>query len=416
MKRGVILALNLLIVIFHFSCNEDSGTGTPLVPPTIASITPNQASRAERVVGTIAGTNLNGATQVYLGDGVTVEGFSVLNANTIEVRFTVNTNAAAGNRPVEVVTPAGTARQSDIFSVLDNRAPLPRISVEPSANGATNTVYTFDGFKSDDPDGNIVRFEFEFGDGKKANGPVVSHKFASVGRYEVIMRVTDDQDAQNFTSVEINVKEGTAPTAKFTVFPKDGDITTTYTFDASNSVDPDGTIQQFQWDFGNGNTANGPTAQFNFRNSGVFSVTLVVKDDDGLQNSARKDVTVGSFNAERAAQEIRDIIVGFFRRYSDLQGLTAEQIVVDWSTSSQCRGRAHEINIINKQKQTIQQTKATPGNIDVTFGSFTRAHAIAPADFAWTEFSGASFTGFAVHDFEMIFESGEWWICNFVLL
>ncbi|MGH9858134.1 MAG: hypothetical protein ACRD4B_09860, partial [Acidobacteriota bacterium] len=150
MKRGVIFALNLLLLFVHISCNEDSGTGITLQPPTVASITPNQASRAERVVGTIVGTNFTGTTQVFLGDGVTVEGFTVLNPGTIEVRFIVNTNTAAGRRPVQVTTAVGTA-SADLFEVLDNRAPLSRISVEPSANGATNTVYTFDGLKSDDP-------------------------------------------------------------------------------------------------------------------------------------------------------------------------------------------------------------------------------------------------------------------------
>jgi chitodextrinase len=415
MKRGVIFALNLLLLFVHISCNEDSGTGNTLQPPTVSSITPNQASRAERVVGTIVGTNFTGTTQVFLGDGVTVEGFTVLNPGTIEVRFIVNTNTAAGRRPVQVTTSVGTA-SADLFEVLDNRAPLSRISVDPSSNGATNTVYTFDGLKSDDPDGNIVRFEFEFGDGKKANGPVVTHKFATTGEFEVIMRVTDDQDAQGIATTKVNVKPGTAPTAKFNVFPKDGDINTIYTFDATNSDDPDGSIDEYIWDFGNGKTAKGQTASFHFGNSGVFSVTLIVKDNQGLQNSARKDVTVGAFDSEKAAQQIRDIIVGFFRRYSDLQGLTAEQIVADWSTNPNCRGRAHEINIINKQKQTIQQTRATPGNIDVSFSSFSRARALAPADFAWTEFNGNSFTGFAVHDFEVIFENGEWWICNFVLI
>jgi len=153
-----------------------------------------------------------------------------------------------------------------------------------------------------------------------------------------------------------------------------------------------------------------------YGNSGVFGVTLVVTDDDGLQNAERKDVTVGAFDSAKAAEDIKAVIRDFFRRYSQLDTLSADQIVVNWSQSAGCSGRGHEINIINNQKTFIVRTQATPHEIDVTFNSFTKAHAIAPADFAWTETDGNSYTGFATHDFEMIFESGKWQVCNFVLI
>ena len=415
MKRGVIFALSLLLLFVHVSCNDDSGTGIQLQPPTVTSISPNRVSRAERVVGTISGTNFNGATLVFLGNEVTIESFSVINSSTIEVHFIVNTNASAGRRPVQVTTSVGTGSASDALEVLNNRAPLSRITVDPD-KGATNTLYSFSGLNSDDPDGNITGFDWDFGDGKTGSGPTVTHKYKSTGKFTVTMQVHDNDDASGSATIEVTVREGTAPTAKFIIQPKQGDVNTTYSFDGGSSVDPDGNIVRYAWDFGNGQTATGQAASFHFPGPGVFSVTLVVTDNDGLQNASRKDVTVGAFDQAKAEDEIRGIIVGFFRRYSDLQGLTAEQIVVDWSQSSQCRGRAHEINIINKQKQTIQRTQATPGNISITFNSFTKAHAIAPADFAWTEFNGNSFTGFAVHDFEVVFENGEWWICNFLLI
>jgi PKD repeat protein len=282
--------------------------------------------------------------------------------------------------------------------------------------GATNTVYTFDGLTSDDPDGNITDFDWDFGDGKSGNGPVVTHKFQSTGTYTVTMTVEDDLGAHGTATIEIRVQEGVAPTAKIVIQPKQGDISTTYQFDGSTSSDPDGNITDYLWDFGNGQTAKGPSASFRFTNSGVFRVSLIVTDNDNLQNTAIKEITVGAFDSDKAAQRIRDIIIGFFRRYSQLQELTAEQIVADWSQSPGCTGRTKEINIINKQKQTIQKTTATPGQIDVTFNTFQKARAIAPADFAWTEFSGQSFTGFAIHDFEVIFENDDWFICNFDLI
>ncbi len=135
---------------------------------------------------------------------------------------------------------------------------------------------------------------------KSATGPIVTHKYQTTGTFVVTMRVRDNNDAFGTATIEVRVKEGTAPTAKIVIRPKDGDVTTTYEFDGTSSTDPDGTIEKYLWDFGNGNTAKGPTASFRFSNPGVFSVTLVVTDNDNLQNANRKEVTVGSFDPDKA--------------------------------------------------------------------------------------------------------------------
>ncbi|MCI0414561.1 PKD domain-containing protein [bacterium] len=415
MKRGVIFALGLFLLILHVACNNDSVTGPTLLPPTIASITPNRVSRGERVVGTIVGTNFNGASQVFLGNEVTVEGFAVLNPTTIEVRFTVNTNASSGSRPVQVTTSVGTGTAGNLLQVINNRSPITRFTVFPD-QGATNTIYTFDGTISTDPDGQIVSYQWDFGDGKTGIGAVATHKFKSTGTFEVTMKIVDNDDATGTATQPLTVFGGTGPTAKFVIQPKTGDVNTTYTFSAANSSDSDGSIVRYSWDFGNGDTATGETTTVHFGKAGIFGVTLVVTDNDGLQSSERKDVIVGAFDQAKATEEIRAVVREFFRRYSQLDKLTAEQIVINWSDSPGCNGKAHEINIIEGQQQVIVKTQATPGFIEVSFTTTAKAHAIAPADFAWTEIDGNSYTGFATHDFQMIFESGKWQVCNFVLI
>ncbi len=416
MKNKVLFAFSFILLVIVSGCSDDTGTGIQLVPPTVASITPNRVSRAEKVTGTITGTSFTGTSQVYLGDGVTVENFTVLNPSTIEVRFLVNTNATAGQRPVQVTTAGGTATAPNLLEVLDNRVPLAFIQYDPQ-NGAANTNFTFDALRTDDTDGNVVRYEWEFGDGKKATGPIVTHKYNAVGTFQVTLFAYDNDDGKGTTTISLDVRAGTAPQAKFFINPDSGDINTTYTFNASNSTDTDGTIREYFWEFGGGKTASGPIVDYLFGDSGTFSVTLTVTDNDGLQNAVRKDVIVRDFDEDKAADEIRAVILEFYRLYSQLDTLTAERIVVGWSDSAGCPGRAHEINIINNQKVYITKTQATAsGPIDVSFNSSTRAHAISAADFAWTETDGNSYTGFATHDFEFIFENGEWLICNFTLI
>jgi PKD repeat protein len=64
------------------------------------------------------------------------------------------------------------------------------------------------------------------------------------------------------------------------------------TFDASTSSDPDGTVAAYAWDFGDGVTATGPTAEHTYAAAGDHQVTLTVTDDDGATTSATSTVPV----------------------------------------------------------------------------------------------------------------------------
>lgn len=63
-------------------------------------------------------------------------------------------------------------------------------------------------------------------------------------------------------------------------------------FDASSSVDPDGTVESYAWDFGDGSTADGSLAEHAYTAPGTYTVTLTVIDNLGTVNSVSKDVTV----------------------------------------------------------------------------------------------------------------------------
>ena len=52
-------------------------------------------------------------------------------------------------------------------------------------------------------------------------------------------------------------------------------------FDASQSVDSDGTIVSYLWDFGDGNTATTKMAMHRYQSPGDYIVSLSVTDDDG---------------------------------------------------------------------------------------------------------------------------------------
>ncbi len=64
------------------------------------------------------------------------------------------------------------------------------------------------------------------------------------------------------------------PTADFTYSQQGEEIK----FDANPSTDPQGNIDSYSWDFGDGSTASGKTVYHEYGNEGAFTVTLTVSD------------------------------------------------------------------------------------------------------------------------------------------
>lgn len=82
------------------------------------------------------------------------------------------------------------------------------------------------------------------------------------------------------------------PTASFTRTPDAGDAPLSIFLDASESIDVDGTIEGYTWDFGDGGTAAGMTATHTYTIPGTYEAVLVVTDNEGAEGSTRRAVAV----------------------------------------------------------------------------------------------------------------------------
>lgn len=69
---------------------------------------------------------------------------------------------------------------------------------------------------------------------------------------------------------------------------------TAVSFDASTSVDPDGTIASYSWNFGDGITATGKTASHTYANGKTYQATLTVTDNLGATSALTKSVPIGT--------------------------------------------------------------------------------------------------------------------------
>jgi len=136
---------------------------------------------------------------------------------------------------------------------------------------------TFDASTSTDPDGEIARYAWDFGDGMAATGATVAHPFTTPGLHAVTLTVTDS-DGKSATSTQ-TVRVNERPAASFTF--NAAQTGEPVTFDARASRDPDGTVLTYRWEFGDGATAEGDQPAHAFAQAGRYTVALTVADADG---------------------------------------------------------------------------------------------------------------------------------------
>lgn len=103
--------------------------------------------------------------------------------------------------------------------------------------------------------------------------------------------LTSDQVQQHFSLGKLG-RINQLPTASFVATPTDLHVA----FDGSASADPDGTIAQYAWNFGDGSTGTGATPTHDYSAGGSYLVTLTVTDQDGGTGTYSTQVTVQAAN------------------------------------------------------------------------------------------------------------------------
>jgi len=270
------------------------------------------------------------------GDGANATGVAVdhayTNVGTYTVTLTITDNDGS------------TASMTAVKNVL-SRPPVASFT-ESATTVYTGEVIYFNASASYDPDGSVVSYFWTFGDGANATGVDVSHAYSNNGLYTVALTVTDSDGATD-TATATKTVLNRAPTASFTE-----SATTVLTgeviyFNASASYDLDGVIVSYFWDFGDGTNASGVTVSHAYTNNGIYTVTLIVTDDDGATASTTATKTVLNrapvasftesattvyrgevirFNAS-ASYDPDGSIVSYFWNFGD--GTNATGIVVD---------------------------------------------------------------------------------------
>jgi len=76
--------------------------------------------------------------------------------------------------------------------------------------------------------------------------------------------------------------------------PYAGDEGSSIEFDGSGSSDPDGTIDSYDWNFGDGTTGTGSNPTHTYVDDGEYTVTLTVMDDEGGTGTNNADAIISN--------------------------------------------------------------------------------------------------------------------------
>jgi parallel beta-helix repeat protein len=164
------------------------------------------------------------------------------------------------------------------------------LTVTPSSGPPPLDVLA-DASASCDPDGVLVAYRFDFGDGTVVGpqaGATASHTYAA-GTWTASVMVTDDGGASGSAAAAVLVATPNQPPgAALSVNPATGPAPLTVTADGSGSRDPDGSIVSYRFDFGDGTVVGpqaGATASHTYA-AGTWTASVMVTDDAAATDSA----------------------------------------------------------------------------------------------------------------------------------
>jgi PKD repeat protein len=194
-------------------------------------------------------------------------------------------------------SPANSGKATKTIQLQD-RIPV-SIFTFTSGTILTSVPVSFNGTASFDPDGTIVGYAWDFGDGSTGSGVTPAHSYSIAGTYAVKLNVTDNSGSTQVSTQTVTITDRppvvTVILSSTTPAPGQAVIITI------SASDSDGTIATTTVNWGDGTTdaiSGPPTTDshaYSLANgtpSAAYTITVTVHDNSGLSSSATPGITV----------------------------------------------------------------------------------------------------------------------------
>ncbi len=228
--------------------------------------------------------------------GIMVVTFDVVGTGTVTTRSRVD--IAESQDEVNLV-PKVVIRESaaNLGGGGGGQNQAPTASANGPYAGTAGQPLTLSAAGSNDPDGTIASYSWNFGDGTASGtGVSVQHTYSAAGVFTVTLTVTDNLGATASATAAATITNGggqNQPPVANANGPYSGTAGQPITFNAAGSSDPDGTVASYSWTFGDGTPAGaGASVQHVYAAPGSYTVVLTVTDNLGATGSAQTTATV----------------------------------------------------------------------------------------------------------------------------
>ena len=149
--------------------------------------------------------------------------------------------------------------------------------------------------------GRIITERWDFNDGDRGYGPIVSHTYHKKGTYSVTLYIYSrgSEDGYDWDYITRHVQVGADPFPQIICTPKNPIPGEEVKLDATNSYDPDGGVASYKWSYydvedpaNKTNIGSGVVLYHTWEKQGIYIVTLIIEDDLGNNNTIDETVSV----------------------------------------------------------------------------------------------------------------------------
>ncbi len=190
--------------------------------------------------------------------------------STYLVQLTVTADSAGVTCTDQVTLPVIVPPLPNVFFTWDP---------EPTCLGSPTSFFGTSG-------GNIVSWYWDFGDGQFSTIQNPVHLYLYADTFDVALSVVDVNGCSDTLTQQVSVVE--IPDVDFTINPNPTCKDALTTFNGTSTAP----IAFWDWDFGDGGTANIQDATHVFTTAGTFNITLTVTDIFGCTNIYSQPLTV----------------------------------------------------------------------------------------------------------------------------
>jgi len=237
---------------------------------------------------------LDGSTSEYAGGTINGFFFDFGDGQTsgwTASSFVTHVFASSGVYAARLRVNSTDGKQSEwaIQSIYVDAWPPSAVLTATPTRTATFEQVGFSGADSNDLDGSVVAYRFDFGDGVDSGwvpSAGATHQYVLDGAYSARLKVRDDDGLESQWSSAVRVDVANRPpTASLLASADSVELGTSVSFDAAGSADLDGGIAAYYFDFGDGVNSgwrDGPSIAHLYTTTGRYNVTLLVRDNKGV--------------------------------------------------------------------------------------------------------------------------------------